>query len=316
MFSTYDMTEFGKTLRQARNNCRLTQSDVKRLAMIHEDTLRKLENGTNIPKYETLEILSSLYKVDLLELLKSKRMDERIYDYYHRMDKILVSYNLEELELLYSEFNSPNTRNSMMKHLLNRDEMVPLNLFIQCCKLLHTQSEDRFKETNQLLETFISKPTLDFNELSLEHNAFNDIEIRLLFMYGTVQMDLGYYDQSISILAFVIQYLSTTLSYSDHTTKVILKAYTNLSYSHHLIDQHENALKFANEGIDFALKNNSFYMMAHLYGRKAVAEYFLNSKDHIDSFTKCIHLFEISKQFEMAKLYKSICKDKYGIELD
>ena len=69
MFYSYDLSNFGIELRSIRQKNGYTQNYVKELTGVNEDTLRRIENGTVIPKYETLEILSSLYKTDLLLLL-------------------------------------------------------------------------------------------------------------------------------------------------------------------------------------------------------------------------------------------------------
>ncbi|MGV8145553.1 MAG: helix-turn-helix domain-containing protein [Alkaliphilus sp.] len=90
MFSIYKLTEFGNALRQIRVNARLTQFDVHLLTGLNEDTLRKIENGKSIPKYETLEILTSIYKLDLLELLKTHRKSTYISDFYNNLDRIIM----------------------------------------------------------------------------------------------------------------------------------------------------------------------------------------------------------------------------------
>lgn len=67
MFSSINFNTFGIKLKKVRLNCNLTQSDVSTICGINTDTLRKIENGYVIPKYETLEILTSVYKYDLID---------------------------------------------------------------------------------------------------------------------------------------------------------------------------------------------------------------------------------------------------------
>ncbi len=315
MFATYNMNEFGKALRQIRLNCRFTQAEVRQQTGVHEDTLRKLENGTNIPKYETLEILSNLYKSDLLEILKSKRTDNRVYDYYLHMDRLLVSYNIAEMDALCTAFDEAHQTESMEKYLLNHLELTQLQCFIQCCRMLYSENENRFSLIQSMIETQIFPHTGEFNPIFLQDAQYNDIEIRLIFMLGSTQMEAENYERSIVLLNFVIDYLCANLSLNPQTYLLILKAYTNLAYSYHLLDEHEKALEYADKGIDFGVAHNTFYMLQHLYARKAVAELHLQTGNHMDSFKKCIHLFEISKQPELAKTYKDITLKKYGIDL-
>lgn len=309
------MTEFGKALRQMRVNSRLTQSDVRKKTGIHEDTLRKLENGTNIPKYETLEVLSTLYKTDLLAVLQSKRTEDRIYDYYQRMDKVLVNNSLDELNALREEFIAFSQSQTIERHLLNQSEIVQFTCFIECCHLLYSEHENRFKDAQTLIQAYMETQMSVFNESVLENYQFNDIEIRLIFMLGTIQMELENYTTCVSYLSFVIHYLYNNLNMNSQTYLLIIKGYTNLSYCYHLLKQHEKALEYANKGIEFGVTHTTFYMLQHLYGRKAVAELNLKDENYMDSFKKCIMLFEVSNQHDLANTYKSITLEKYGIDL-
>ncbi|KKC28553.1 helix-turn-helix protein [Caldanaerobacter subterraneus subsp. pacificus DSM 12653] len=65
----YDLEAFGEELKNIRKSLGLSQGDVSKHGFINRDTLRKIENGKVLPKQETLELLSHLYKKDLNELL-------------------------------------------------------------------------------------------------------------------------------------------------------------------------------------------------------------------------------------------------------
>ena len=69
MLHNYQTEEFGHRLRDIRKGLNLTQQDVSDMSGVNLDTLRKLENGYVVPRYDTLEILSITYKIDLLEVL-------------------------------------------------------------------------------------------------------------------------------------------------------------------------------------------------------------------------------------------------------
>lgn len=315
MFATYNMVEFGKALKQIRLNCRLTQAEVRQMSGVHEDTLRKLENGTNVPKYETLEILSNLYKSDLLEILKSKRIENRLYDYYQQMDKLLISYNIAELESFCEAFETSTQTERMEKYLLNNLEFTQLQCFIQCCKLLYSENPNRFNLIQSMIESQICPHLGEFDPNALQGAQYNDIEIRLIFMLGTIQLETAHYERCATLLTFVIDYLCSNLTLNPQTYLLILKAYTNLSYCYHLLKDYEQSLNLACKGIAFGVEHKTFYMLQHLYGRKAVAELHLKTGTHMDAFKKCIHLFEISGQFDLAKTYKEVTLSKYGIDL-
>ena len=81
-----------------------SQIDVQALCGINPDTLRRLENGYTIPKYETLELLSQVYKVDLLNLLRRYRSNEKLYSYYERLDILISRYDIESIRNLEKDF--------------------------------------------------------------------------------------------------------------------------------------------------------------------------------------------------------------------
>lgn len=66
------MYRFGQVLKEIRESFNYTQQEVTLLLGSNGDipglsteTLRRIENGMVIPKFETLELLSSVYKQDL-----------------------------------------------------------------------------------------------------------------------------------------------------------------------------------------------------------------------------------------------------------
>ncbi len=84
MFETINLKAFGQALKQVRLSLGYTQQDVRSNTGISCDTLRRIENGLVIPRYETLEYLSYFYKVDLLPILMKHRKLSHINNYYQK----------------------------------------------------------------------------------------------------------------------------------------------------------------------------------------------------------------------------------------
>ncbi|ADH61665.1 transcriptional regulator, XRE family [Thermoanaerobacter mathranii subsp. mathranii str. A3] len=72
----YDLEAFGNELREIRKSLRLTQKDVADQTLISTDTLRRIENGKVMPKHETLDLMSVIFKRDLNELLLKYRLKD------------------------------------------------------------------------------------------------------------------------------------------------------------------------------------------------------------------------------------------------
>ncbi|MBN2794593.1 MAG: helix-turn-helix transcriptional regulator [Clostridia bacterium] len=70
----YDLKSFGKKLVEIREKNQLTQKDVKDKVGVNEDTLRKVENGLVLPRIDTIDRLSIIYKQDIYLLFSSYRL--------------------------------------------------------------------------------------------------------------------------------------------------------------------------------------------------------------------------------------------------
>jgi len=130
MFYTFDLVNFGILLRNIRRKSGLSQLNVKTQTGINEDTLRKLENGSVIPKYETIETLSSIYKCDLLKLLQSFRVDEHLYKYYKKMDRIISNNEFFLIDELASEFKENMKNQQVPSLLISNVELKQFEMFL------------------------------------------------------------------------------------------------------------------------------------------------------------------------------------------
>ncbi|MBE0451732.1 MAG: helix-turn-helix transcriptional regulator, partial [Clostridia bacterium] len=70
----YHLDQFGAELRKIRMDCNLSQSEVYKTIGVSEDTLRRIEHGLVIPRLDTLEYLSALYKLDIATLFLKSRL--------------------------------------------------------------------------------------------------------------------------------------------------------------------------------------------------------------------------------------------------
>jgi transcriptional regulator with XRE-family HTH domain len=313
MFVSYNMVNFGKSIKDIRKANSMTQLEVHKKTLIHIDTLRRIENGTTVPKYETLELLSKLFHIDLLEILKSKRIDSNLYSFYNKMDDILLNNNIADLVAMKNEFSILLSTCDKLDYLIDKNEIDQLHIFIEACQLFYTESPNELEKASLLIIEGLKVSNTAFSLETIAIHNYSEFELRLLLILSTIYMDLSHYQESILILNFLVDILSNRLTLSPHLIKLSIKTFTNLAYCYHLDDHHQNALRYANNGIDFAINNEMFYMLHNLYGRKAIAEHNLQDNNSNNSLNKCIHLLEISNQYELADKYKSIFKDKYNM---
>ncbi|MCD5415348.1 MAG: helix-turn-helix domain-containing protein [Clostridiales bacterium] len=165
MFSVYNLVEFGNELRLIRSMNGLTQTKVREITGINEDTLRKIENGLVIPKYETLELLTYIYKTDLLQMLKSYRNNKYLSDIYAELDTIITLNNTLLIPHLY-ECLKKMQRNNTKLSLVNPNELLQLNSFLRC--VVH-YLDNKFTLHNDLINELTETLCLSITGFSLSN---------------------------------------------------------------------------------------------------------------------------------------------------
>ena len=130
MFESYDLVNFGNHLRRLRKALKLTQKDVESLSGLTADALRRIENGEVVPRYDTLLYLSHTYKKDLLAVLKSYSNANELFDYYRRLEDLLVFNDMTALEQLTQEFSTYVKNNPEKSSLVNGAVVNQFNLML------------------------------------------------------------------------------------------------------------------------------------------------------------------------------------------
>ncbi|WIV11843.1 helix-turn-helix domain-containing protein [Proteiniborus sp. MB09-C3] len=131
----YNLSLFGKKLCKLRQALGFAQDEIARLSSINIQTLRRIENGKVIPKQETLELLSPIYKKDLNNLLLKYRMDDysgfndiknRFESKIDRDEFYTLDIELNELNNLLTNVNHPYFK-LLIKQLIFLIEAIILN---------------------------------------------------------------------------------------------------------------------------------------------------------------------------------------------
>lgn len=85
----YYSSLFGEKMQRIRKQIGLSRDTVAEQSGVNRDTLRRIEKGEVIPKFETLEILSPIYHTDLNQLLLEYRTEDMEYlnDLMNRIER-------------------------------------------------------------------------------------------------------------------------------------------------------------------------------------------------------------------------------------
>lgn len=120
----YNLELFGKRLKEIRNSLKINQKQITEITNIDDKTIRRIESGKVLPKLDTLEILSPIYKEDLVSLLIKYRFDD--YSVFCEIkNKIELKLDNGEQHTLHTEFRelnilSSSTENPYYKNLIRQ----------------------------------------------------------------------------------------------------------------------------------------------------------------------------------------------------
>ena len=105
MFYSYDKVKLGIEFKRIRLESRMTQEKVSASSGVNKDTIRRIEKGEVIPRYDTLLSLSKAYKRDLIGLMKYISPSFEITNFYDEMDKQIISFDITNQLILEDRLN-------------------------------------------------------------------------------------------------------------------------------------------------------------------------------------------------------------------
>ncbi|AAM25833.1 hypothetical protein TTE2716 [Caldanaerobacter subterraneus subsp. tengcongensis MB4] len=243
------------------------------------------------------------------------------------LNDILLKYRLKDYPAFYKIKNSIETKleNGEFKDL--KKEALKLKKIIQEGKM-SLYYERLLKQLLYLVESVIEKTINNNYEISLEklieamkitipefslsdYTAFvyNSIEIRILINIAFILEKQESVEKSIEILLFCLSQLE------PKDIKEKIRLYYNLSYSYHLLSNHEKALYYADLGIKTCIEAKTLNGLSLLYFRKGIAEYHLKRENYKDSLVKAMHLFDILGQEKLKEMAIESCKKFYNIDI-
>ncbi|MBF4693103.1 helix-turn-helix domain-containing protein [Fusibacter ferrireducens] len=310
MFESYDTKSFGVYIRNVRISLGLTQKDVSRLTRINSETLRKMENGMTIPKFETLEYLSVAYKQDVLAVFTFFRKDQELYGLYKDLDYIIVSNELERLNDFQDNLKAIENGNEKIV-LFNNNEIDQLKLITEGIKFLNLGS-NHYQDALDILNQAIHKTLKGFKVDRFEYFKYNQIEKRILLLLAVTYAELGEYEFSNELLIFLMNISNGNQFMSQTDLFMYIKIIFNISYNYHELDQFENSLEYATKGIELCLKNETTYLLSGLLFRRAVSKKNLRCPDSESDFKKSIELLNVMEHEVLKKIYIDKAAELYG----
>lgn len=283
MVNIYNIKNFADKLRDLRLENNLTQEEVAALALISKKTLSRIENGTVIPRIETLELLSDVYNTDLIKLyLESRYINFELFSSILANIDILIEKRL--FDELISEKNNLERLGSHVEAGFLKIRIDQYILFIDSILAMEEDDTSRAK----LLTTKALKLTKEnFDVNNYRDFSYSTLELRLLMILGKVYYLEDNYKSYTKILSFCF-------SSFDPNDKFFISTCINLGNVYKRDKNYEKALEIFNLGLEAALKNNYLAELDLLYFAKGSCEYKLGLSAYKDSFSKALDFCTIT----------------------
>lgn len=313
MFISYNLLEFGEKLKEIRKNLGLSQLDIQNLAGVSSDALRRIEKGEVIPRYETLELLSSIYKEDLLELLKSSRVNKLLTEYHDELDDIITCYDDKKIKQLEEDirnsFSGPNQTT-----IINPNEVVQFLLLIRGATLYNSRFSSDHNDARNILLDALRLTIPSFNLSRFKEFKYNYIELRILLLLSILIAEDKEVELSNKILLFIRERLlqGTPSKYTDY---LVIKIYTNLAYNYHLEDNHRNVIKVTTQGIAYCVEHETMHGLNLLYYRKGIAEFLTRKRTYMETLLSSFFILKVTNRNDLMDIYLEVTEQKYGIQI-
>jgi len=210
----YDLKGFGSELRQIRKSLQISQKNVRDDIGLNEDTLRKLENGTSMPRIETLDLLSITYKMDIFKIFSNYKINVDTY-FENRIFEILPSIrslDYKTIEQEVTEFHNTfvNSKSYNIKYIRKkmdqfREYLMSLSNFEQSFK---DQSRDDLTKLVEVTGLTLSEIKDITNVLNLDK-----LEIRIFILISIIYRFKDEFHNSVILLEAALK--SVQKKYSD-----------------------------------------------------------------------------------------------------
>ena len=300
----YNLFLFGKRLKDIREKLGLTQKQVVDMALIDERTLRRMERGKVIPKLETLEALSVIYKTDLVSAI----IESRITDY----SMLLQTQRNIDLKLINEEMSNFDNELKLIDKLLENIENEYYKILITQFKFfLYGIRYYKNKEYQNAIDMYINAIKQTLNDFLLDNYkeySFSLMEIRILMNIALVEDKCEQDEKYEEILKFCI-------NQCDENNEIYPRICHNLAGVYRKKEEYSRALFYDNKGIEICKKNMFADTLAVLYYGKAFVEYRLEKTEYKKSLDLSLQLCKIFEQIELMKQIIVNCEDVLGIDM-
>ena len=289
-----DYEYIGSEIKRIRKSKGLSQKDLAKIADISEESIRRIENNYNNPRFDNLDgILNALgidFEITLMnekgsswETIKNKI--NKIDRNFSNTDYQTLIEDIEELEVL--DVSLPNRYNNI------------LNQYILYYKAIY-ENEVKYEDEkckDYLIEALKVKDS-EVNPLS--YIPTSDIEIRIMTKLSEFYVNTGSINNASKILDNLLENL---VPYNPN--------YINLLYNQarffYMTSSYKEVVDISHKALKLSSATNNYNRMILIYYILGISKYKLGLLDYLEDIDKALKLCDLMIKKELkSSIIKSV----------
>jgi len=313
----YDIKKFGEILLAIRKKGKVTQKQIREISGIHPDTMKSLEYGLRFPSIDTVNKLSDIYQINLLNVLNECRFDNNdfLISINAKIDEISYSDDLKEIDDVIDSLNNyiQSNKENFTERILGK--IRQLELLSKLIKIKNKTDIMNVNLTEELCIQAIQITHPGFNISQLDKNYYSLLEYRILLIYSFCMTRQKKHQLALETTPFILKNLSYHYKSNQSAIKLILLGLFYQSYQLFIIDDNTEVIKTCDIAIEMSQEKYCLKYLPTFYFRKGVSEYKLNIISYTETLKSCLETLKLLDNQEMHDKYLSVLNDKYSIHL-
>lgn len=289
-----DYEYIGSEIKRIRKSKGLSQKDLAKIADISEESIRRIENNYNNPRFDNLDDLLNALGIDFEITLMNEKGSSRetIKNKINKIDRNFSNTNyqtlredIEELEVL--DVSLPNRYNNILNQYI---------LYYKAIYENEVKYEDK-KCRDYLIEALKVK---DSEVNPLYYIPTSDIEIRIMTKLSEFYVNTGSINNASKILDNLLENLDP---YNPN--------YINLLYNQarffYMTSSYKEVVDISHKAIELSSATNNYNRIILIYYILGISKYKIGLLDYLEDIDKALKLCDLMIKKELkSSIIKSV----------
>lgn len=292
MFSDYEY--IGSEIKRIRKSKGLSQKDLSKIVDISEESIRRIENNYNNPRFDNLDDILNALGIDFEIILMNEKGSswKTINNKINKINRNFSNVNYQTLQEDIVDLENLDV------NLPNRYKDT-LNQYILYFKAIY---ENEVKHEEEKCKDYLTKALrVKDGELNpLYYIPTNDIEIRIITKLSEFYVNTEDINKASKILSNLLENLDP---YNPNYINIL---YNQARYFY-MTSSYKEAVAISYRALDLSSATNNYNRIILLYYILGISKYKLGAIDYLEDIDKTLKLCDLMLKKELKlSLIKSI----------